>query len=437
MAPPYGWEVRQTMLGVRARPAAWLACGLWLVSVGLAVASALLPGRGGGGLGTMLALWAVTNATVGAIVAIRRPAHRIGWLLVAIGLLLAVDSFAEQYARYGLLAGLDAIRAVPTMAWVSFWLDAPALFLLVFVIVLFPNGQLPSRRWRPVAWLLALAAAAGAGVAFRPGELPELAPIRNPFGVQGATMALELLETGSLVVFAGVVVALAVSLLRRLQRAQGRERSQLQWFTYAVGLVGVSLAVHLAAVVVGLPLVESATLVALLVAILGIPVAIGIAVLRYRLYDIDRLINRTLVYGLLTALLGLVYATAVLVLGQVFGGIGTKPPSWAVAGATLTVAALFQPARRRIQAVVDRRFNRRRYNAAKTIEAFSARLREQLDLDTLSGELLAVVDQTMQPNTASLWLRLPTSASQDLGAPLAQRPEPRPTGPSQSGRRGL
>jgi hypothetical protein len=171
-------------------------------------------------------------------------------------------------------------------------------------------------------------------------------------------------------------------LLRRLQRAQGLERSQLKWFAYAVGLVGLSLAVQLAAVAAGLPLVESATLVALLVAILGVPAAIGIAVLRYRLYDIDRLINRTLVYGLLTALLGTIYAGVVLVLGQPFGGLGDEPPSWAVAGATLTVAALFQPARRRVQAVVDRRFNRRK-----------------------SVELLAVVDQTMQPTTASLWLR--------------------------------
>ena len=131
----------------------------------------------------------------------------------------------------------------------------------------------------------------------------------------------------------------------------------------------------------------------------------GIAILRYRLYDIDRLINRTLVYGLLSALLGAVYAGTELVLGQVFGGVGGNPPSWAVAGATLAVAALFQPARRRIQAVVDRRFNRRRYDAARTVDGFSARLRDEVDLDTLSAELLAVVDQTMQPTTASLWLR--------------------------------
>jgi hypothetical protein len=142
-----------------------------------------------------------------------------------------------------------------------------------------------------------------------------------------------------------------------------------------------------------------------------VPVAVGVAILRFRLYDIDRLINRTLVYGALTALLGAVYAAAVLVLGQLFGGVGGDPPSWAVAGAILAVAALFQPARRRTQAMVDRRFSRRRYDAARTIYAFSTRLRGEIDLDTLSAELVAVVNQTMQPTQVSLWLRLPTHGS--------------------------
>jgi hypothetical protein len=153
-----------------------------------------------------------------------------------------------------------------------------------------------------------------------------------------------------------------------------------------------------------------------------VPISVGVAILRYRLYEIDRIINRTLVYGLLTALLAGIYAGLVLVLGQLFGGLSAEPPSWAVAGATLAVAALFQPARRRIQQAVDRRFNRRKYNAAKTIQAYSVRLRDQLDLDTLSAELLAVVDQTMQPTRVSLWLR--PSAHGSSGTP---RGEARPT----------
>jgi hypothetical protein len=200
--------------------------------------------------------------------------------------------------------------------------------------------------------------------------------------------------------------------LLRFRRARGIERQQLKWFAYAVAV---------AVVVVLLPysLFPSWLLIiqgmVIWLTVWGLAVAIAVAVLRYRLYDIDRLINRTLVYGLLTAILGLAYAGAVLVLGQVFGGVTEDPPSWAVACATLAVAALFQPARRRIQAVVDRRFNRRKYNAVQTVEAFSARLRHQVDLDALSAELLAVVDQTMQPSTASLWLRPSVQERQRTG----------------------
>jgi hypothetical protein len=194
------------------------------------------------------------------------------------------------------------------------------------------------------------------------------------------------------------------------------ERQQLKWVTYAA-----VLAIVFQLVTGFLP--EDAVGNVLLGLILAfIPIAAGIAILRYRLYDIDRLINRTLVYGLLTAILGLGYAAAVLVLGQLFGGIDAEPPSWAVAGVTLAVAALFQPARRRIQAVVDRRFNRRKYDAAKTVEAFSARLRDQIDLDTLSAELLVVVNQTMQPTGVWLWLRPPTHGTSGAARAAAGRP---------------
>jgi MFS family permease len=186
-----------------------------------------------------------------------------------------------------------------------------------------------------------------------------------------------------------------------------------------IGIVSVLLAAALVGV---LPIVATAlALVPVAGVVVGLPAAVGLAILRYRLYDIDRLINRTLVYATLTAVLGVGYAGAVLALGQLFGGVGERTPSWAVAGATLAVAALFQPARRRIQRAVDRRFNRSKYNTARTIQAFSTRLRDQIDLDTLSSELLAVVDQTMEPTRVSLWLR-PSPHGSSGTAPRAPRP---------------
>jgi hypothetical protein len=213
--------------------------------------------------------------------------------------------------------------------------------------------------------------------------------MENPEKSTIGVALLGLITLSALVAFGSLVI--------RFRRSRGEERQQLKWFTYAGALVplsrlGDSLPAPMSTIVSAAPIVF-------------LPVAAGIAILRYRLYDIDRLINRTLVYGLLTALLAGAYAGGVLVLGQVFGGMGRDPPSWVVAGATLAVAALFQPTRRRIQAVVDRRFNRRKYNAAKTVEAFSLRLQEEVDLDALSAELLGVVDQAIQPTQASLWLR--------------------------------
>jgi hypothetical protein len=195
----------------------------------------------------------------------------------------------------------------------------------------------------------------------------------------------------------GVIVSVG-SLVLRWRRARGDERQQLKWVAYAADLLVVLEAIS--------PLLPHKVFSpAVIVVALLVPGMIGVAILKYRLYDIDRLISRTLVYGLLTALLGSVYVGVILASVQQSGGTGGRSPSWAVAGATLAAAALFQPARRRIQQAVDRRFNRRKYNTAKTIEAFSVRLRDQVDLDTLSAEVLAVVDQTMEPTRVSLWLR--------------------------------
>jgi hypothetical protein len=223
--------------------------------------------------------------------------------------------------------------------------------------------------------------------------------VPNPIGVAAVGNPQESPVEPAVIILLVVLAAAAFgSLVLRFRRSRGEERQQLKWFTYAAALLPLAAA---PAGVLPAPLDN----LVFAVPTVFLPVASGIAILRYRLYDIDRLINRTLVYGLLTALLGAIYASLVLVLGQLSGGLGTEPPSWVVAGATLAVAALFQPARRRIQTVVDRRFNRRKYNAAKTMEVFSLRLRDEVDLDALSAELLAVVYQTVQPTRASLWLR--------------------------------
>jgi hypothetical protein len=196
----------------------------------------------------------------------------------------------------------------------------------------------------------------------------------------------------------------AGSLVLRFRRAQLRERLHLRWLALAAACAAALLLVGLVA---GILAMDPVVLASLALCLALLPLATGASILRYRLYDLDRIISRTLAYGLLTLVLGLGYAGAVLLAGQLFGGLGDRPPSWAVAGATLAVAAMFQPARRRVQSVVDRRFNRRRYDAARTVEAFAARLRDQVDLHALRTELLEVVAQTVQPTRASLWLRDP------------------------------
>jgi hypothetical protein len=364
----------------------------------------------GGQASLILALTAFM--VVGAVIVAHRPGNAIGWIFSAIGLLTGTGFFAWQYAEYAYITRGSRLPRALLSAWYNSWWWFPTLILATIVTVLvFPTGRLLSARWRPVAWLtVAITATTVALSAFAPTlELGQRTKLRNPIGLawipDPEQSALGPVVLGLVFVCTG---AAAVSLVLRFRRSQGVERQQLKWFTYA-GVLLFSWSV------VDLVLPEVAPFTVFFgLTIALVPVAAGIAVLRYRLYDIDRLINRTLVYGLLTALLAGVYAGAVLVLGQVFGGVGGEPPSWAVAGATLAVAALFQPARRRIQHAVDRRFNRRKYNAARTIDTFGARLRDQVDLDTVSIEMLAVVDQTMQPTQVSLWFRPSPPSSSDI-----------------------
>jgi hypothetical protein len=390
---------------VKDRAAAWAAWSMLAIFVvGCGTAVTLEVTAGGFGAAAVTLYLAFTGfMVVGAVIVDHRPDNLIGWIFSAIGPLAATGALAMEYATF---AYITRPGSLPGAIWAAcyqqqWWFPILAL-IFVATPLLFPTGRLLSARWRPVAALAALVTVALMLLAALPPTIQlqdQDYRVDNPIGMDWTPDP----ETGAVAgvllgLFAGCVAAAVISLVLRFRRSRGMERQQLKWVAYAGVLLLLTIPVgeFLPATIGDVPF-------GLIIAFL--PVAAGIAILRYRLYDIDRLINRTLVYGLLTAILGGVYALVVLVLGQLFGGIGDSPPSWAVAGATLAVAALFQPARRRIQAVVDRRFNRRKYDAAKTVEAFSARLRDEVDLDTLSVELLAVADQTMQPTMASLWLR--------------------------------
>jgi len=352
---------------------------------------------------------AVSAATVGAVLASRRPAHPVGWLLLGLGLSLAVAGVVYAYVRYGLVARPGVLPAASYLAGLSNGMILIWISCVGFVLLLTPTGSPPSARWRwwarvaaaaPVVWVLA-------SVVDPAPMRPEYPTIRNPLAVPALPGVLLGAATGAaaLVVLAALIVG-AGSLVGRFRRARGTERQQLRWLAWGAALAAVALLVGMAALVME----DSGS--TMLNAALGVcaallPLATGAAILRYRLYDLDRIISRTLAYGLLTLTLGLGYAGLVLGLGQLLG----RDSSLVVAGATLAVAGVFQPARRRVQQAVDRRFNRRRYDAAQTIQAFSARLRDEIDLDTLTAELLAVVHQTMQPTQAALWLRPSHAAS--------------------------
>jgi hypothetical protein len=356
-------------------------------------------------------LASVIAATVGAVLASRRPRHPVGWLLLGLGLSVAASGVADGYARYGLVARPGAL---PAARWVAIYSPATLFMGLVcvgFVLMLTPTGSLPSPRWR---WWARTAVAAPAGLLMAltvgPGlVIPPYESAVDPVVIPSLAGAVRITIAAAFVLTVGGLAVGAWSLVVRFRHARGIERQQLRWVAFAAALTGVAAMVVLAGIALG------ATVVLLLAAgvcLAILPLATGAAILRYRLYDLDRIISRTAAYGLLTVLLGGAYANIVLGLGQLVG----QDSSFAVAVATLTVAAAFQPARRRIQAMVDRRFDRRRYDAARMIQWFSARLRQQVDLDTLTAELLSVVEQTMQPNSVSLWLRPSGSASHDQSA---------------------
>jgi hypothetical protein len=341
-------------------------------------------------------------STVGLLVVRAQPRNRVGWILLAIGACYAVLGFGSQYATAAVHAG-RVLPGVREILWAGFWMWVPALGMTAtFLFLLFPDGHLPSRRWRWVAWpagfaigMAALATAIDAGQAvFGSGTREFLRIARSGGASVTPPPLLRGLFAAGVLMAAGCMIASVAATVVRLRGSTGRERQQLQWLVYGA----IVLAVGVAASFLQGPL--SAALPAF--GFTWFVTCVAVAMLRHRLYDIDRIVNRTLVYGAVTILLGAVYAGLAVGLGS---AVGSNANSLVIAGSTLVVAALFTPARRRIQAFIDRRFYRRKYDAARTLEAFSARLRDEVDLEELRKHLLTVVGETMQPAHASLWLR--------------------------------
>jgi hypothetical protein len=400
------------MVRPQPRPKTLLAWSLWLASMGCCAAglvAALLWIRpltlgllAGGAAGALA--FPVGYATVGLVLSLRRPANPIGWLYAASGLAWALDLPFEPWLEQLVRDHWPLPVAAQLAAVAGGFLWGPgAGFGITLPFLLLPDGRLRSRGWR----LVMVTAVTGAGLVLAagilmPGPLGETS-IANPFALTGpaGTVATVLFDAG-LGLHAASAVAALVSLVLRFRSSRGVERQQLRWVA-AGGTAAV--AGLLPAILVGLGIEPRVNDLVIYPAVLCVPVAVAVAVLRYRLWDLDRLVSRTVTYALVTGLLVLPYLLVVPAAGRLAAGTG----SLGVAAATLAAAALFQPLRRRIQALVDRRFNRRRYDAARTLDRFAARLRDQVDLDALRAELLAVIDQTVQPTQASLWLRPPTA----------------------------
>jgi hypothetical protein len=359
---------------------------------------------------TLLSAALLAFPTVGALVASRRRGNAIGWLFCVVGVLFGVQSAAYGWGVYALFAQPGELPGAELAAWLSTWLFVPVLFCIpVYLFLLFPDGRPISRRWRPVAWL------AGAGLlattvgnALSPGRLegPPFEAIENPLGLAGGGEALNLTTVlGYWLTLASILLA-GASVVLRFRRAGGRERQQLMWFASAAALFAATTIVYtflLAGVA------ERAGQISTLLAFAGIPVAVGVAILRHRLYDIDVLINLTLVYGPLTAVLVAAYFGGVVGLQYVFRTLTGGESQLAMVASTLAIAALFNPLRRRIQSFIDRRFYRRKYDSRKTLEEFSVKLRDETDLVALNENLVGVVRETMQPTHVSLWLRPETA----------------------------
>ena len=426
-----GAKVQDRVVGRIDRAAAWLAWSLVALSAALLVGgiSLFLSRRStvpklpyDGALDAFFTLASLlTFSIVGAIIASRHPRNAIGWLFCGMGLVTGLNALAHGYARFWLAGGSGIRSLAETAAWFGSWSWILLVFLPTsFMLLLFPDGRLPSPRWRPVAWCAALGVTGFVvGAATEVGPLEDFPQIVNPYGIESPILGV---VANAAAIVSGVSMVLsAVSLIVRMRRAESEQRQQIKWLAYGGAMIVGAIFV---AVAISIIWNASVSIAIIGVALLGLPVFTGIAIVRHRLYDIDVVINFTLVYATLSATLAAVYFGGIVLLQRVFTGLTgqEKLPQLAIVASTLVIAALFNPLRRRIQSFIDRRFYRRKYDARQTLETFTAKLRDETDLGILSEDLVGVIRETMQPEHVSMWLR-PDAASIDQ--PADQQPLPR------------
>ena len=349
----------------------------------------------------LFGLWGLAYLFVGGLVTARRPENAVGWLMLGLGLLLSLAILLGQYAGYALLRDPSLPLGIEA-AWVTSWLYDPILCGVILMFLLFPHGHAEG----PVrTWTARVCIAAGLletlGLMVLPEPMDGFGDVMNPFAVPSLDPLVQLAINGAGTVLAGTFVIALVSVVVRLRASRGQERQQLKWIAYGMLLLILALAINTLPLGFGDSWVG---LFAIVAGLLAVPVSMAVAILRHRLYDIDVVIKRTLVYGAVTAVLVATYLVLVLALRAVLTPV-TGESDLAVAGSTLAVAALFRPLRNRIQKVVDQRFYRRRYDATLTLEAFAGRMRRQVDLEAVGSDLRGTVLGTVQPQTVSLWLR--------------------------------
>ena len=398
---------------MRTRLIRGLPIVMWFFALAIILVLLAFPMIRGRGISEVLAdpvvivffVFVLAFVSVGALVATKRPENPLGWLMLAAGIAYSVAGFATAWVEDFMSPAVETSVPANYLAWLTSWAWGIGPFLsATFLLLLFPDGHLPSPRWSITARILAAGLVLFfTGLAFAPGPMDVPRDIVNPLGIGTSRAPFEVLEMGgALICFLGIPVSVA-SLFVRYRRSVGQTRLQIKWIAYAAGAVALCAGTGFTIEAFARSGVAAEISNILISASLTtLPVAIGFAILRYRLYDIDRIINRTIVYALVTGSALVVYAGTVFVVGTVVVG---PSDNLTVAVATLAAAAVFRPALQRVQALVDRRFYRRKYDAQRTVDQFGARLREETDLDELTGDLVGVVNSTMQPEHVSVWLK--------------------------------